>query len=49
MAKKHLNKWSIFLAIMEMQIKLTLRFRLTHARMVKIKTHAGRLERWFSG
>jgi hypothetical protein len=37
MAKKHVKKFSPFLAIKETQIKTTLRFHLTPIRMVIIK------------
>jgi hypothetical protein len=38
MAKNHLKKCLSFLAIMEMQIKTTLRFHLTPIRMAKINS-----------
>jgi hypothetical protein len=38
MAEKHLKKCSMFLIIMEMQIKIILRFHLTPARMDKMKS-----------
>ena len=37
MSEKHLKKCLVSLVIMEMQIKLTLRFHLTPARMTKTK------------
>jgi hypothetical protein len=37
MAKNHMKKWSISLAIKEMQIKTTLRFLFTPARVATIK------------
>jgi hypothetical protein len=37
MAEKYLKKFSAFLIIREMQIKSTLRFHFTLARMAKIK------------
>jgi alpha-amylase/alpha-mannosidase (GH57 family) len=37
MAEKHLKQYSKPLVIMEMQIKMTLRFHLTPIRMAKIK------------
>jgi hypothetical protein len=36
MAKKYMKKYSIFLNIKEIQIKMTLRFHLTPVRMVVI-------------
>ena len=41
MAEKHLRKCSIFLPIREIQIKTTLRFHLTLARMAKINKTNG--------
>jgi hypothetical protein len=38
MPEKHLNKFSKFSVIREMQIKTTLRFHLTPVRMDKVKT-----------
>jgi hypothetical protein len=37
MAKKHMKKYSPFLAIKEMQIKTTLRFHLSPVRIAIIK------------
>jgi hypothetical protein len=37
MAKKHIKKFSRFLAIKEIQIKATLRFHLTSVRIATIK------------
>ena len=37
MAERHLRKWSTSLANMKMQIKMTLRYHATPARMAKIK------------
>jgi hypothetical protein len=37
MAKKHMKKCSIFLAIKEMEIKTTLRFHLSPVRVAVIK------------
>jgi hypothetical protein len=36
MAEKHLQKWSISLAIREMHVNTTLKFHLTSVRMAKI-------------
>jgi hypothetical protein len=41
MAKKHMKKFSASLAIKEMQIKTTLRFRLTPVTMTKHKCWQG--------
>jgi hypothetical protein len=38
MTKKHMKKWSPYLAIKEIQIKTTLRFHLTPVRITIIKT-----------
>jgi hypothetical protein len=38
MAKKHVKKGSLYLAINEMQIKTTLKFHLTAVRIAIIKT-----------
>jgi hypothetical protein len=46
-AEKHLRKCSAFLIIRKMQIKITLRFHLTPARMAKIKNSGDR--RWCQG
>jgi hypothetical protein len=40
MTEKHLKKCSASIAIMEVQIKMTLRFHLISFRMAKIKTQA---------
>jgi hypothetical protein len=37
MSEKHLKKCSMSLFLMEMQIKTTMKFHLTHIRMAKIK------------
>jgi hypothetical protein len=42
MAEKYLRKCSTFLVISNMQIKTTLRFQLTLARMAKIKNTGDR-------
>jgi hypothetical protein len=43
MAKKYLKKCSTSLVFREMQIKTTLRFHLTPARMAKIKNSLARM------